>query len=65
MVLCVHGFSISGSEGLTLLLEGRQGVVRMASCLLVRKRGNEKDMFVFLSVHWKDTEEANKVVVSF
>ena len=64
MVLCVHGFSISGSEGLTILLEGRQGV-HMASCLLVRRRGNEKGMFVFLGVHWKDTEEANKVVVSF
>lgn len=48
-----------------MLLEGRQGVVRMASCLSVRKRGNKKGLFVFLVVYWKDTEEADKVVVSF
>lgn len=53
--------------------------MRMASCLLLRKRRHEKGLFVFLgvywkdekglfvflSVYWKDTEEANKVAVAF
>ena len=40
-------------------------MVHMAGCLLVRKRRHEKGLFVFLSVYWKDTEEANKVLVAF
>lgn len=39
-------------------------MVRMASCLSVRKRGNKK-VCLYLVVYWKDTEEADKVVVSF